>query len=706
MSLWLVLPASAQTDDYLKQARSSLEYYLADNTPDLEFRRGLDPDQANAALALVEKHLALHTRDDAARAWGALAYTSLGATEDALAEIERALESGLAGAAWLNLAGDIQFERGDLSSALDYYSRAALQKKNPWHQWDVARTLDAIGPNGGQAAWDKLITDYPQSSSAWLEHGWHAYELGDYATADADYREAITIKDTAEAHNRLAILLVNKGDLPGAEAQYMQAIAIEASPQLYANLIERMLARNALTAELEPLYAELLTKFPDDPYAQRVNGDRLRAAGNPQAALEAYKRAGDDRYALNAIGNCLFDLQRFAEAEASYRTALDSGYDATVIGNIAGAMRAQGKLEEERNWWAKHVALHGDETLFRQNYGDALFKAEMFEEALQQYQSATRHGYGNADLDNQTGLTLLQLGRHAEAADEFKAAAAQDAQVVYFSNAGYALGLAGEWHEAEVLYRGALQKFPNDANLSSGLGEALAAQGRSGEAAGAVLDAAESAEVISVPVNSSAAVAGSASAIQTEVPEALQVPQEAESAPANDAPPQAEDELPVARSDELSSTQGTTEPSEAELGTDTDPATQAKLYAEAARHAAAAGNIEQAISAYADSFAAQPDLDVAADWGLLLAEQSRGVQIVNLVAAVKNALGAPYADKLVDRLGRFYLERKDHAGGAALMERLIEADPRAATPYNQLAMVQAAQRAPQAALATVKRGLN
>src|SRR4051812_14752652 len=80
VSLWLISSAAAQ-EDYLKQARAILEYYLADNTPDLAFRRSLDQSKAEEALALVDKHLALHTGDVQVRAWSALAYDALGRPE-------------------------------------------------------------------------------------------------------------------------------------------------------------------------------------------------------------------------------------------------------------------------------------------------------------------------------------------------------------------------------------------------------------------------------------------------------------------------------------------------------------------------------------------------------------------------------------------------------------------------------------------------
>jgi tetratricopeptide (TPR) repeat protein len=745
VSLWFSAALAATVDgatDHLAQARQILEYYLSDNTPDLQFRRALDPAQAETALALVEKHLALHTRDDVARGWSALAYLALGRPDEALPEIEAALDGGLAGAAWLNLAGDVEYARGDLSAALDFYSRAALLKKNPWHQWDVARVLSEIGADGSAAAWDKLVADYPNSASAWLEHGWHAYEARDYAKAQASYEKAITIKDSAEAHNRLGILFNATGNGAQAEAEYRKAIAVEPSPQLYANLIDLMLNRNANATELEPVYGQLLAQYPDEPYAQRVNGDRLRAAGNPQAALEAYKRAGEDAYTLNAIGNCLYDLKRYDEAAASYQRSLEATYDAVVLGNLAGALRAGGKTDAERALWEKHVALHGDDGRVRQGYGNALFNAGRFAEALEQYRRAKQYGADNADLHNQSGLALLETGKPAEAAAEFQAAAALDGQAVYFSNAGYALGLAGQWSEAEAVYRSALDKFPGDADLTSGLGEALAAQGRSSQAASEVLAAAETADATAGPVGTGVSLSAvgtpvRASAQEPTVEEVASVTAEPdlqpgevvledsvaidqesgksdsedesvanyEAEPLKQAAPTTDSLTAVPTADALTGVPTETLPVPAPETT-TDLATQARLYTEAARHAADAGNIEQALDAYRRSFAAQPDLDVAADLALLLARQNRGTQLVEFVAEVKAALGPPAADKLVDRLGRHYLEGKDFAGGMALMQRLIEADPAGAVAYNQLALLQAAQRDPHSALATVKRGLN
>jgi tetratricopeptide (TPR) repeat protein len=738
VSLWWTIAAAAEggaTADHLKQARAVLEYYLADNTPDLAFRQGLDPAKADAALALLDKHMALHPADEPVRAWHALAFSALGRHEDAWLEIDAALSAGLAGAAWLNLAGDIQSARGDLSSALDYYSRAALQKKNPWHQWDVARTLSAINDSNATAAWDKLVSDYPQSAAAWLEHGWHAYESGDHARARRDYEQAISIKDSAEAHNRLAIMLAASGDTAGAEAEYRQALALEPSPQLYANLIEQMHLRGAAQAELDSVYSELLAKYPQEPYAQRINGDRLRAAGNPQAALEAYKRAGEDAYTLNAIGNTLFDLKRFDEAAQSYEASLKLAYDPVVLGNLAGALRSSNKTEAERALWEKHVALHGDDGRVREGYANALFAANEFEQALEQYRLAVRYGADSAELHNQAGLALLNLERAGEAADEFKLAAARSPQAVYFGNAGYALGLAGKWVESEAAYRDGLGKFPNDADLTSGLGEALAAQGNSSGAASEVLAAAKEVEaVVEAPVG----IGASPSAVGTPVrASATDVETEAvtEAAPAIEiVEPTVEDvELGEESEDEVEGNidvDGNTAdsltavptadaltgvptlasgPVDASAAVVTPPQPspeQAKLFAEAAHHAQDAGNIEQAAEAYQRSLDAQPDLNVAADFALLLAKQNRGSQLVELVGSIRSSLGKEHADKLTDRIGRHYLETRDYLGGAAVMQRLIEAEPRAAMPYNQLALIQAAQQDAPAALATVKRGLN
>lgn len=704
--VWLSSSAFAE-EDYLKQARAILEYYLADNTPDLEFRRSLDPARAEEALALVDKHLAIHTSDDVARAWSALAYDALGRPEDAWTEIEAALDGGLSGAAWLDLAGDIQYERGDLSSALDYYSRAALQKKNPWHQWDAARTLSAINDASAETAWDKLTMDYPASVSAWLEHGWHAYESGDHARARSDYEKAISIKDGAEAHNRLAILLASDGDAAGAEAEYRKAIAIEATAQLYANLIELMQNRGAAQNELDRVYGELLAKFPEEPFAQRVNGDRLLAAGNAQAALEAYKRAGEDAYTLNAIGNALYQLKRYDEAAQSYEASLKQSYDPVVLGNLAGALRAAGKTDAERALWEKHVALHGDDGRVREGYANALFAAGEFDKALEQYKLAARYGSDSAVVHNQAGLALLNLERPAEAADEFKSAYEKDPQGVYFGNAGYALGLAGKWADSEAAYRAGLAKFPDDADLTSGLGEALAAQGHNAQAASEVMAAAEDAQshpqasAQSDEVRIEVAPSNEVQVLRGQVQGAQKTENSNESEGSQDPGTlnlEPETSAPVPPPVET--------PPVGPAQTEVDQATQARLFAEAAHHAQDAGNVEQALEAYQRSIDAQPDLDIAADYALLLAESNRGAQLVKLVADVRTRIGKDQADKLTDRIGRYYLEHKDYSGGMALMQRLIEADPRAAMPYNQLALLQAAQQDPQAALSTVKRGLS
>ncbi len=99
------------------------------------------------------------------------------------------------------------------------------------------RNLDWRSP---ESLWTATTRDNPGSAVAWFNLGDVHAKAGRKAEAERSYERAFELRDGAgffypEAHNRLAALLVERGDRAGAEAQYRQVV--ERAPRQYTALV-------------------------------------------------------------------------------------------------------------------------------------------------------------------------------------------------------------------------------------------------------------------------------------------------------------------------------------------------------------------------------------------------------------------------------------------------------------------------------------
>ena len=102
------------------------------------------------------------------------------------------------------------------------------------------------------------------------------------------------------------MLLQNKGDLDGAEAEYLKAIEID--PQhtgALCNLGFLLRTERNQQAEAEQLFRRMIQLEPDDPNAHNNLGETLKAQGDAAGAKKAYERAlsiaPHDEFALKAL---------------------------------------------------------------------------------------------------------------------------------------------------------------------------------------------------------------------------------------------------------------------------------------------------------------------------------------------------------------------------------------------------------------------
>jgi protein O-GlcNAc transferase len=179
------------------------------------------------------------------------------------------------------------------------------------------------------------------------------HQAGRLVEAEQLYRAIIAGGHAiAEAHNNLGFLLYQRGDRPGALAEYRKAVEIN----------------------------------PADPGALNNLGNALRDIGNPDEAEACYRRAlsirPDHPEANNNLGMMLSDRGQHDEALACYRKALavNPGF-VDALNNSAVAIRRAGQTDEAIALWKKAILLRPNSVEAHVYLADTLADLGMIEEA-------------------------------------------------------------------------------------------------------------------------------------------------------------------------------------------------------------------------------------------------------------------------------------------------------------------------------------
>jgi predicted O-linked N-acetylglucosamine transferase (SPINDLY family) len=189
---------------------------------------------------------------------------------------------------------------------------------------------------------------------------------------------------------------------------------------------------------------------PDYAEAHNNLGTALRASGNLEEAVTAYRRAVELKptyfEAHNNLGNALRDLGKLEEAIVACRMALTlQPKYAEAHANLGNALSDQGKLEE----------------------------------AVAAYQKALELKPNLAEAQSNLGNALRDLGRLEEAvAACHKAVELRPSYAEAHYNLGNALRIQGKLEEVVVAYQRALDLKPHLAPAHNNLGNVLNEQGK------------------------------------------------------------------------------------------------------------------------------------------------------------------------------------------------------------------------------------
>ncbi len=366
---------------------------------------------AQGALPLLERALALRPGDAPARVNLGNALQSCGRHEDALACFDRALEALPGNADLLVNRGNVLGRMLRRDEALRSY-RAALARA-PGH-------LPAL-----------------------VGLGHCLREMGDFAAALECFREAAArAPGDPLAHFNLGVVHADLDQTEQALAAFETALAHH--PNYEEALRNRALALARLGRSAEAL--------------QSID---LAILARPDGAMAHYSK-----------GNLLRDLQRDAEALIAFETALalDPALHDAYVNRGLTLLRLERPLEALDSL-ERALALHPDDAETRTNRAIAMGELGRHEEALQDLRFALERQPQTAAAHNNLGIALHRLDRNQEAVDSFDRALAFDGSFFKaYANRGIVLSETGRQSLALADFQNALALEPSEALAKFNLG--------------------------------------------------------------------------------------------------------------------------------------------------------------------------------------------------------------------------------------------
>ena len=219
-------------------------------------------------------------------------------------------------------------------------------------------------------------------------------ELGMAHEAEASFRRAIALDESADGYNNLGILYKRQGRLQEAAAAYRQALARAPGSAFAHYNLGNVLRATQAAEEAAQCFRMALECDPRHGAAMAALGQLLRGSGRAAEALPLLEQAielapGDADLHCDA-GDALQDLGQAEAAVAAYRRALE------LNPKIARPWYSAGCAENSRKEYVtaaacfrQALALHADWPEAQHNLGQALFQLGQAEDAMRLFRDAT-----------------------------------------------------------------------------------------------------------------------------------------------------------------------------------------------------------------------------------------------------------------------------------------------------------------------------
>ena len=286
---------------------------------------------------------------------------------------------------------------GRLAEASGLYQK--ILHATPDHT-DVLYLLGVIAHQTGQPAQAielirRALILAPDQARCYQILGLDLLALGMADEAEASFRRAIALDDSAESYNNLGVLCKKQGRLDEAIAAYGQALA------------------------RDPLYAS----------AHYNLGSAWRAKGEMETAAECFLRAVDQdpghARALAALGQVLQLLARAADAVPFLKRALVlMPGDADLHCDLGDALQTLGQLPAASALYRRALELNPKLSRAWYAAGCAECSAKEYAAAIACFRQALEIQPDWPEAQHNLGQVLFKLGQVEEALDLFRQAAA------------------------------------------------------------------------------------------------------------------------------------------------------------------------------------------------------------------------------------------------------------------------------------------
>jgi len=230
------------------------------------------------------------------------------------------------------------------------------------------------------------------------------------------------------------------------------------------------------------LWRDTIAKCPDNPRAHNALGNVLADANRLDAAVDAFRRAGecDPAYAesRNNLGVVLHKLNRRDEASRAFAEALalNPGYAAAHY-NLANLLDEDGRRDEARRHYLRVLELTPDEPATLVRLAELEVRSGDVFAAEKHYKAALEHapaGTANATRFS-LGYLLVTQGRWSEALDVLREAVRADpTSAIAHYNLANALVQSDRLADAVDEYARAVQLDPQMVPARFNLGNTLA----------------------------------------------------------------------------------------------------------------------------------------------------------------------------------------------------------------------------------------
>ena len=324
--------------------------------------------------------------------------------------------------------GDLAMADGDVARARTEYEKATAVDPKSASAW-LGQSRVAVEQQrwaDARAAADRALSLDANVPDGRLQRGLALWKLKDFPGALKDMEGARTSSGNLKVNVAEGAVLLDQGDVAGAETALNQALRVEPSnPEANFYMAKLHAVRQEWTSAIESMRAALDRVPGRASYHYEMGRIYLGAKKAPEA-IEEWKTAVklNPQYAdaWAAIGEAEQEGQRCPEAIPAYESALKA--DPSRFGLLVSV----GDCDAQTNHWDSALAryqqaLHADTTLPGLYYRIANAYGELGDQAkaIPFYVKATLAEPQNAQAFYHLGYAYKERGRKHEAAAAFKA---------------------------------------------------------------------------------------------------------------------------------------------------------------------------------------------------------------------------------------------------------------------------------------------